>query len=257
MTRAAIALLVALATAPSARAQDAVTRAREAFARAEFTASIEAYDEAAAGDGLTRDEVVELLRGRALSKHAANDIAGAERDLVALLSLEPDAALGDMAPPALQRAFARLQGEVRAPLALEVVAEPIPDGFRVRTAIREDVASLVREVRVHWREGDEWTETRGDDVRVLAGASLTYFVEAIGPGGAVLASEGSHDEPLEARAARVEVAADAAAEPSGADVPLIVGLSVGAAAVIAAVAIVLAVVLAPSGVQIGAPMEMR
>ncbi len=251
-----LALAMLFLVPGTAHGQDALARAREAFDRAELEAAIAAYDEAAAGDGLSRAELMELLRGRALARHAARDVAGAEQDLVALLSLDPDAELGEMAPPALQRSFARLRGEVSAPLAIEVSVTPLPDGFRVRTTVREDVASLVREIRVHARTDGEWSVEAGDDVAIVADR-LEYAVEAIGPGGAVIAHEGTREDPRTIEAPRVEPEPEAPA-PAGDDtVAIAVGVSVGAAAVIAAVAIVLAVVLAPGGVQVSAPMEMR
>jgi len=232
-----------------------MARASDAFARAEFAAAVEAYDEAAAGEGLTRPQLLELLSGRAIAKHAERDVAGAEQDLVALLSLDPLAELGEMAPPALQRELARLRGELRGPLAIEVVAEPIPDGFVVRTVVREDLAALVRQVRVSWRTDEGWASATGAEVRVPVRPSLEYFAEAIGPGGAVLAQEGSEAEPLVARAA-ITAAPPVEAPPRGDDVPLIVGLTAGAVVIAAVVAIVLAVVLAPSGVQLSGPMEL-
>lgn len=252
-----VLLVCAVSSVSTARAQDALAEATAAFQRAAFAEAIEAYDRAAAGDGLDRDGVLALLEGRALARHAARDHAGAERDLAALLSLQPDATLGEMAPPALQRAFARLQGEVAGTIALSVEASRVPDGFAVRTRVQNDVASLVRAVRVHWESEGEWRRAEGRGVRVVAGSTLRFYVEAIGPGGAVLARHGSPDAPE--RAAAIEGGAspvEAPIEPASDDTALWVGVGVGAA-VMVAVAVVLAVVLAPPDrTQPSAPMVL-
>lgn len=255
-----VALLVCAAWSASAvEAQDALAEAAAAFERAAFADAVEAYDRAAAGDGLERGEVLALLEGRALARHAARDHAGAERDLAALLSLEPEATLGEMAPPALQRAFARLRGEVTGALAMTSEAARVPDGFVVRARVQNDVESLVRAVHVYWQSEGEWEHAEGREVRVVAGSTLRFYVEALGPGGAVLARHGSADAPE--RAAAIEGGAspvEAPMEPVSDDSGLWIGVGVGiGVAVLAAVAVVIAVVLAPpAGTQPSAPMVL-
>jgi hypothetical protein len=240
-------------------AQDDLAAASAAFERAEFAEAIEAYDRAASGDGLTRAQVLVLLEGRALARHATRDPAGAEADLVALLSLEPEAELGETAPPALRRELERLRGEAAGRIELGADASRVPDGFVVTSRVRNDVASLVSAVRVHWQAQGEWQRAEGREVRVPAGSSLSYYVEAIGPGGAVLASHGTLDSPERVGALETTTVEEMrpAPPPPSDDSGLWIGLGVGAAVIVAAVAIVLAIVLAPPpGTQPMAPMEL-
>lgn len=273
LARALLFFMLALSTAPvhaqrppveppRAAARASLERARAALDRARFIEAVRAYDEAAAGEGLSRADVVELLRGRALARHASRDVAGAERDLVGLLSLVPDADLGDLAPPAMQRTFARLRGEVSAPLSLVAEATPIPDGFSLSARVVEDVASIVREVRVSWAREGVWEVSTERTTRVPAGERLLWTAEAIGPGGAVLARAGTRQAPEEAtRTASIALGPEGsghAQQGSGGDDDLAIGLGVTGGLIVlgTVLAVVLYFVLTPEPqTMLGAPME--
>jgi hypothetical protein len=251
------ALFVLLAFPSVGSAQSDLERARAAFDRADFEEAVAAYDAATRGDGLSRADVIALLEGRAIARHASRDVAGAEADLSALLSLDPERPLGEAAPPALQRAFGRLRGEVRGTLSVASEATAIPDGFAVNVRVTDDVASLVREVRVRWEHQGAWRTEVGREVRVPSGAHLRYYVEAIGPGGAVIASDGSAGDPHTSGTPIVVPNEPRAVISRGDDTGLHVGLTIGIGVVLAAVAVVLAVVLTmPARTQPSAPMEL-
>ncbi len=261
----ALALALALLFSPSiAFAHDDIDAALRHFERAEFARAVRAFDRAAASDHLTREELETLLRGRGLAHHAAGDVGAAEEDLSAWLSLAPTATLDDTTPPAVRRLFERLRGEV-APLSVEGSAIPGATGYAVSARVTGDVGELSRGVRIHYagEHGDETID--GDHAEIpLAASTLHYWIEVVGPGGAVIATAGSRAASLEVSRAGVAVAV---AEPEGPtpveppptsdDTGIIVGVTIGAIALVAVIATVLAIVLAPpSDTQLGGPMRV-
>src|SRR5690606_31181257 len=106
----ALASLV-LARPATAGAQDPLAAARAQLDAARFADAVRLYDELAAGSsGLDRDSLARLLQERALARAALRDRDGARADLVALFSLDPDAQLGDEAPPSLRRVADEVRG---------------------------------------------------------------------------------------------------------------------------------------------------
>lgn len=277
MLRAFVLLAVSavvgtLAFIDSARADDTLDSARERLGRADFSGAIALYDRAAAGSGLTRADVIELLAGRALAEHAARRTEDAELTLVALLSLEPTYQLDETTPPSLRRACERLRATIVAPLGLSVEATPIPDGSRIATEVTNDPARLVRLVRVHVRRDDGWHVEEGESVALPHHGALAYFVEVIGPGGAALASSGSENDPRVVRGAvagdepitaesgggAASASSEQVTDGEGGDDPWpFVALGIGGALAVAG-AIVLVVLLTSSGqgTQPSAPMEV-
>jgi hypothetical protein len=172
-----------------ARADDDIDEGRRLFDQARFEDAIAAFDRAAAGDRLSRAELVELLEARALAHHANGDPDAAERDLTALLAVSPDYELTRAAPPALRRRFEGIE-----PARFSVHAEASTRGDRtiVSTTVDGDV-ELVREVRVHSRRArGEWRTDRGERVEI---DGAEWWVEVIGPGGAAIASVASASDP--------------------------------------------------------------
>lgn len=259
MRACSLVLAISLLSPAIASAQSPLDEAQQLLDDARFQAAVTAFDRAAEGDALDRDGVIALLVGRALAYHGMRNGPAAERDLAALVSL--GASIDERAPPALQRAYARLAGETPERLAVTAEASRIPDGFRIVSRVEGDVASLVRTVRVHVERDGSWSDEEGRDVSVVAGSRIRFYADAIGPGGAVLASAGSRESPLEASAPVALPAGSAAPEaPPASDDPwpwIGLGIGVGVAAI--AVAVVLAIVLGGQGsglTQVSAPMEL-
>lgn len=262
MTRSFLIAALVLLAPSVAFANDDIDAALRYFEHAEFARAVRAFDRAAESDHLTREELETLLRGRGLAHHAAGDVGAAEEDLSAWLSLAPNATLDETTPPAVRRLLERLRGEVAA-LSVEASAIPSTAGYGISARVTGDVASLTRSVRIHYA-GESGTETvEGDHAEVaLAASTIRYWVEVVGPGGALLASAGSSEAPLEARRATTVAAVESGdtmpvAPPPNDDTAIVVGVTVGIVAAAAIVAAVLAVVFIPSSdTQVGGPMRV-
>jgi hypothetical protein len=226
------ALCLGLSTASAARAQ--LGPARAALAEADFERAERAFGRALAAPAITRDELVAILEGRAMARWALGDEAGARGDLAALGSLEPAHALPPEAPPPLVSALAEV---ARERLAIALLWEEHEGEVFLHVAIRDDAAHLVERVRVHARNTDGWAVTEERDVAVPSprGARPEVWVEALGPGGAVLAQEGSASAPVSRGAERRSEARTTLADPEAErdDSALWIGLGVGAAVVLA------------------------
>lgn len=258
--------MLVLGGSSAAAAQEAsLDAARDSMRRAAFAEAVERYDAILEGDTLatsSRAELRVVLEERAIARHAARDTAGAERDLVGLLSLEQRFELDQTAPPALHRAVERLRGEVSAPLSIDASAEPRDGGATLRARAIGDLGGLVREVRIAWRSsGEDFVVTSGEELEVDAAIeSVTWYAELVGPGGAVLAR---HE--AEARAGSSEplpsvTLAPSAGEPapSGGDDGVAIGLGVGIglAVVLGVTAGLLVFFLTPEpNTALSAPME--
>lgn len=253
--------IASLLLARPAVAQDPLAAARAQLDAARFADAVRLYDELAAGSsGLDRDSLARLLQERALARAALRDRDGTRADLVALFSLDPDAELGDEAPPSLRRMADEVRREGIEPLALRAEASPIEGGFEIRSEVDHDPASLVREIRViELTEGGAETHT-GAVVRIETSGPLRYMVEAVGGGGAVVASVGTLEAPRTIGSTGATSASELAGPTAvaGDDTPLWIGIGVGAGVAIA-LAVVLGVVFGvPSDqTQPGFPMEIE
>ena len=249
-TTSAAWLALALSLPAAVAAQDpagAIATARAEMAAARFAEATARLDAAAAApDGLDRAALVALLRRRALARHALRDPAAAHADLVALLSLDPDATLDAEAPPSLTRALEEARASSGPALRVEAEATRSPGGFTVRSRVSGDPAGLVRRLRVLALRDATVEPHEGARVEIAAQDTLRYVVEAIGPGGAVLVTLGTPTAPREIRAplARAAASRDAADDGGGDDTALVVGLAAGAVALSAGLAIALAILLA-------------
>lgn len=230
------------------------------YENADFPRAIQAFARAEAASDLQRADVVELLVRRALVHFAMNAEARMREDLRRLATLEPNHVLGAETPPAVRAAFESVRRDLEGRIALRVESHAIPDGVHLAVEVTGDAAGLVRSVRLGARSpGGEWTEREGNEIDVPA-AEVEYYAEAIGPGGAVLASDGSRDAPRTASAGGVVagggggavIGGDDEGDEGGAPIWLFVGL--GAVAVAAAVVAVVLITSAQSDqTQLGAP----
>jgi hypothetical protein len=194
---AAVAIAIALVPA-IASAQ--IADGRRLLAGADFEGAIQAFDRAEQGTGLDREGAIRLFEGRAMARWATCDEGGAQRDLGALAALDPDHRFPPEAPPELAAAFRRASRANGGEVEIEVEWE---DGSG-RTTLRSRVVhggegALVRTIRTHVRvAGGPWrAENSGDvDVIVPAAERVEAWVEAIGPGGLVVARAGSERQPL-------------------------------------------------------------
>ncbi len=244
---AALSLLSLVSLPTLAFAQDDLSVAQRHYERAEFDRAVGAFDRAEQSEHLTHEELEAILRGRGLAHHAAGDVGAAEEDLSRLLSIAPSASLDETTPPAVRRLLERLREEV-VPIAVEGVVMPSTTGYVVSLRVTGDVGALQRGARIHYASDAGPEQIDAPRAEVLTDeATLRYWLEVLGPGGAVIASAGSETDPLTyARETALAAASESSVMPAPSDdTGLIVGVTIGVAVAVAAVAVVLAIVLAP------------
>lgn len=189
---------VGLSSSSTAFAHPLVDLARQRLEEADFEGSISAAAEAEREGDLTLADYVALLESRALAHLALGDEAGMRTDLIALASIDRNHSFPDSAPPALREAFASARREVPRALGLRVAREERDGMLHFEAVVEDDTASLVRALRIEARSGTgAWIRGQNGAVEVpRTDARVDYFAEALGPGGAVLASDGSRTQPL-------------------------------------------------------------
>jgi hypothetical protein len=246
------AALLLLATV--AHAHPLVEQARGQYVAAEFEAALETIRQAESAGDLVRADVLRLLETQALVYAALGDPGGVDRALTAIASIHPGHDLAPEVPPELRSRYAALERELAGVLRVEVEPSRTAESAVLEARVAGDPAHVTREVRVHARAGDAEWETAVDRPLVLEVASsdaVDYWADAVGPGGATLATRGTADDPL-------TLAPGASTRPGedGGGVPLLVWIAGGAAV---ALAIIAGIVLFTAGddtviTQPGAPM---
>ncbi len=220
----------------------AFDEARRHFEAAEFEAAIVAYDRLADGDALTGprlslQELLTLLQERAIAHHALAHRRRAERDLRALLSLDPAAVLGDSAPPRLRRRLDALRTSHPRPLSLTATALPSTERWAVSVDVSGDAGRLLRRIVVRVDRGTEYAafEAEGGHVSLPPSSSLRFFVEAYGPAGVVIARYGSASDAIVVDGLNAERDSPPFDPPSESRRALWIGLVLGGIALIALV----------------------
>lgn len=216
MLRGTLVLSFALAVlAPGrASAHPLIDQARDAYDSARHARALELLDRAEDGNDLSREDLVELLTLRAMAHRGRRQMDLAEVDLFRLASLDPEHRFGRRVHPALRRLFATVLDRIPGPIHLEVGAEREGEVVTVRASINDDVAALAQGFRIHARSvGGPWQTSPHAELAlsVMPDEAAEYFVEALGPGGAVIASEGTEAVPL-----RLEASATRASDLGGA-----------------------------------------
>ncbi|MBX3270230.1 MAG: hypothetical protein KF729_08210 [Sandaracinaceae bacterium] len=236
----ALAVLVAWLALPAvASAHPLVERATALVLDGDYERARELLDEAWGRDDLSRDDLVGLLEARALLAHGAGDGAGLDHALRALASFAPTHRFGARFPPDLAARSVAIGRTMGGSLRVSTSTLPSPAGVRLEARTEHDAASIVRRLRYRVFEParGEWREVT-PPVDAAAGRELLVFVEAIGPGGAVVATAGSADAPLRVRGVGAEEAgapAERAERDGGVSPWVIVGIVAAALAVIGVV----------------------
>jgi len=183
---------------PVAHAHPLVERGVERYYHADMRAAERSFRQATEASDLTRDDLVQLLLYRALVRFAASDWTSVDADLRALASLDPQRSLPPEAPPPVVERWDRVRRTITEPLSVDVRATAVPEGAVLRAEAHGDVGGLVRAVRIHARVASRaWSTDNGPEAHVAApsGSRLAYYAEAIGPGGAVVATVGTRATP--------------------------------------------------------------
>jgi hypothetical protein len=190
-------LLVLSSLTSVAQAHDDVDEGVRLTGLAEFDDALAAFARAEAAADLTRQDLVVLYESRAILLAALGRTDAMERDLERLAALEPTRSLPGAAPPEVAERFAVLAAGVEP---VEVLAVPAWDvgAVTVRGVTSGGPSGFIRRVHVGARlTGRDYAFGDGRVQLVTTdGSNVEYFAEAIGPGGAVVATVGSAEAPL-------------------------------------------------------------
>lgn len=190
---AAATLAVALVLPARAAAHPLVDEARSHLERAEFEQALEALEFAATLEDLGRPDVVELLELRAMAHVALADVQALQNDIAALASIDPSHVFPPEAPPELQGMLEE-RAAAAGPLAVTAHVAPTDAGVRIDASAQNDDASVVQRIRVFTRlPGAPFRELSPGET--VGATEVEYYAEAVGIGGAVLASAGSSAVP--------------------------------------------------------------
>lgn len=195
----AISIEMFMCSSPAWADHPRLDEAARLIGEASFEDALEALAEVEGADHLTRDEVLRLLVLLSLVHHALGNEPELDSNLTALASIEPDHTFASNVPPTVQARFETLQSELEGPLDLEVEGRRIRGGFQIDARIQGDDGDLVEETQIYARlPGGEWVQTEGRtaSIPVRGEGAVEYYVVALGPGGAVLLTEGTEFEPL-------------------------------------------------------------
>ena len=251
MVRCLLASIALLALPSRALAHPLLDEAARRYAEADFAGAIEAFAQAEASNDLSREDLIALYTSRSLVRFAMQEIDAVEEDLTRLATLDPDLEVPPDMPPAMQEMFARVKERIRTAIAVEGRVERVRNGLRVRAEVTGDVMGIVRDVAVHGRAGGAAWEHGADGELFVQDPSvlLQWYVEAIGPGGAVVANHGAQDAPLVREPPRAVPARpsldDAVAEESDSGA----GWWIAGGAVVAVAAIVTVVLVTSAGAE--------
>ena len=192
---ASCASVAAVSIASPAWAHPLVDEGRAKYAEADLSGALDAFARAEASSDLSLDDLLTLLETRVLVQRALGDEDAAARDLRWLASVAPGHELPSEAPPEMARELEDLRASRGGPIAISVEGHATDSGVVLRARVERDPDGMVREVRIHHRElGMPWVTTAATEARVPAG-TVEHWAEAVGPGGAVLATAASAEEP--------------------------------------------------------------
>lgn len=169
---------------------------------AEFEVALEGFGQAERSRDLRREDLVRLYGYRAVVRFALGDRDGMEADLARLLAVDPHARLPRSAPPPVLDAYRRLARLGVSPPRIVVERTERPAGVRFEARVEGGPPGLIHHVRIFARPGEGVGWTRGDGrLSVLAppGVVVEWYVQGIGPGGAVVTTVGTVSAPLRLR----------------------------------------------------------
>lgn len=192
-----VSIVAVLMSAGFARAQSNLERAIEAYESGELETAEQALGEVPQ-DSLSRDDVIQWLVYRALVAHVSGDAEELDASVLQLATLGENDPLGRRAPPPVRTAYENALQRVSDALSVDASASVQAGGVSVEARLRNDMGALIESIRVRARApGGEWLSNDGEP-RVFVpttGSTVELIVEAIGPGGSVMASQGTDEQP--------------------------------------------------------------
>ena len=196
--RCAFSALLGIALPEVALAHPTIDEGRRLYDEADFEGALSALARAEAAAELSRGELASLYALRALVYRGMRQEQAMDSELRRLLFVDPDHSLDAAAPPEVHQRLGVLHSDNPDPIRLEVLSDRSDSAVTIRANVFNDELSLVRQVRVTARvQDDMWTSMPGPlEVPSNRAQSVEYYAQAVGPGGVVLASGGSAEDPL-------------------------------------------------------------
>lgn len=194
-----LAALLVLGIPIAASAHPLVDDGIERLEAADFEGAERAFAAAEAASDLTLADLVQLLEAQAVLHLGLHQPEELDRDLARLASIDPTHVFAPGRPPELAAIFGAVRRRVRERLHVQIYAQASPTGVSIVVNVFGDADGLSRRVGIHARTGDgPWFvgSSRELAVPALPGTTVEYWAEAIGPGGAPIATSGSADQPL-------------------------------------------------------------
>jgi hypothetical protein len=195
------AIFFVLGWASSAAAHPDVDAARAALQDARFAEALAALERAEASGTLSRSDLVTLFELEALAHRGLDDAARVETALRTLAVLDRRHEFLPESPPAMRRQFEEIARRAPWSPVVSVHQSATADAIVLRAVVRTDPLRLRRSVRLYTRIGPgayDVSENAPARVSMAPGSTLEFYAELIGPGGAVLASDGTAAVPRSA-----------------------------------------------------------
>jgi hypothetical protein len=195
----AIAAMLVLMLPAAAHAVDAeVERATALLDAGDAPGALRVITHIDARTDLPAGDLVGLLVARARAHAALGDGVALAADARLLVAVAPSWQAPADAPEALRAALDEARIAQPHPPELDVDVYPVAGGARIVIEYDDDVGA-VRSTRLSWRLAGErtWHRSRAAEqiVRGMSGSGIDYHVEALGPGGVVVARSGTEASP--------------------------------------------------------------
>ena len=182
----------------AALAHPLLDQAVASYEEADFSNALSAFVEAEKRTDLTTSDLMTLFEMRALVYHAMGQEDEMRQDLQRLASMRPTHRLGRIAPPSVRDAFDAVREETRGAISIDISAQASPGQLRITAKVKRDITGIGTALRIFTlADRGEWNRADGDKaiVELPDGGEVRYYVELLGPGGAVVTHRGTEADP--------------------------------------------------------------
>jgi hypothetical protein len=193
----ALALLGLCLPVSSAHAHPGLDEGKRLISELEFESALAAFQGAIDSGELTRAELVDLLSERTLVLQALHRESELVQDFVWLAALAPEHILDMRAPPAMVAMWKSVRDQARGALGVKLSNDVSSGEYRLRAELTGTVPEGAR-ARIAVRDATGKWEVTDSAERVGAVTDpieLDAYAQALGPGGLVVAEDGSADNP--------------------------------------------------------------
>lgn len=221
-----------------------------------FSEALQEYQRVARMARLTRAQLHSSLVGQALAHYAQGDAAAVTQAVSRAVLVDPAFRIPRSFPPAIQREFEATAVRAHAP-TVTCTASGVEGGAQVRGAALGEVYGLEVHLRLQFRWSGETSFQSADAVSatlVGGGSAVECVASLIGPGGVVLATDGTNVSPHNLPVVVPEPGGEVR-PPSGSDDTIWIVLGISGGVLLVGAAVITAVVIAnqPPDTQLGPP----